>query len=245
MRTNQRPFGKSLPLSTRVVYMKSGLSRFGALVATRRAALGLSRDRVAELGGPSDTTLARLEQGAGPLPSRATLIKLDTALEWIPGSAAQALAGGEPIPVEGDETKKSDDALQVGSTEITVPLQLLTDLINQADVIANLTREMVDGDMIPLEVLDSSLAELSTSVTRLARIPVIGMFERNGGPGRAVPGMLSLAFAHHLDMPAHRADADPDDLEERLYLRWLAHREVDIDDETAARFLERWSRRTT
>jgi transcriptional regulator with XRE-family HTH domain len=224
-----------------VIRMESGLPRFGAIVAARRASLGRTRDRIAELGGPSDTTLANLEAGTGRVPSPATLVKLDTALDWAPGSAARTLAGGEPTPLEEHEADSST-SLQVGSNEIAVPLPLLTELINQADAIAGLAQD-ADGDSVPLEALQSKLADLSTSVTRLARIPVIGMLERNGGPGREVPGILALALAHHLDMPADRADADPADFEERLYLRWLAHRPVDIDDATAARFLERWSQR--
>lgn len=76
--------------------MSSKLKRLGRYVLARRESLGLTQGQVAERGGPSDTTLTKIENGTGPLPSKVTLKRLDKALEWEPGGAHQILEGGEP-----------------------------------------------------------------------------------------------------------------------------------------------------
>lgn len=71
---------------------------FGQQVRARREELGLTQAQVREAGGPSDTTLTKIESGEGPAPSRATLRKLEQALHWAEGSALTTLGGGEPVP---------------------------------------------------------------------------------------------------------------------------------------------------
>ena len=74
------------------------LPRFGRLVRTRREELGIQQEEVDDHGGPSSTTMSRVERGIAP-PSAKTLRKLDAGLQWQQGSAVRALEGGDPTPV--------------------------------------------------------------------------------------------------------------------------------------------------
>ncbi|GAB4677632.1 helix-turn-helix domain-containing protein [Mycobacterium avium] len=72
--------------------------RLANYVQEFRAMRGMSQKAVAANGGPSDTTLGKIEAGAWR-PKRGvdrTLEKLDRGLGWEPGSASRVLAGGEP-----------------------------------------------------------------------------------------------------------------------------------------------------
>lgn len=74
------------------------LGRFGRIVRERREELGLQQEDVRDHHGPSSTTMSGIERGA-ITPSPLTLRKLDTALQWVAGSAQIALGGGDPTPV--------------------------------------------------------------------------------------------------------------------------------------------------
>lgn len=66
----------------------------------RRARGTRSRKEIADAGGPSDTTLAKIETDTWR-PNRGvteTLEKLDNGLRWAPGTAAAILDGGTPVP---------------------------------------------------------------------------------------------------------------------------------------------------
>ena len=80
--------------------MPAGPERLARYVRARREELGLSQGDVSARGGPSDTTLSKIEAGTGGL-SRASVSKLDTALAWARGSARRVLDGGEPEPAAG------------------------------------------------------------------------------------------------------------------------------------------------
>lgn len=73
------------------------LARFGQIVRSRREELGIQQEDLDQYGGPSSTTLSRIERGIAP-PSAKTLRKLDVGLRWATGSAARTLDGGEPAP---------------------------------------------------------------------------------------------------------------------------------------------------
>ncbi|PYG00197.1 Helix-turn-helix domain-containing protein [Georgenia satyanarayanai] len=79
--------------------MSSDLKRFARIVLDRRNTLGLSQVDVWRAGGPSNSTLTKIEGGLPPEPSNATLRKLDVGLQWTPGSARSALSGGDPTPL--------------------------------------------------------------------------------------------------------------------------------------------------
>lgn len=76
--------------------MANGMARLAQAIADRRRALGRSQIGVWRSGGPSNSTLTRLENGEGDPPSPSTLRKLDKGLDWVPGSAAAVLNGGSP-----------------------------------------------------------------------------------------------------------------------------------------------------
>ncbi|AZF98784.1 immunity repressor [Gordonia phage Maridalia] len=79
-------------------------ARLGTLVRQRRAELGLTQKDVHQAGGPTDTTLTKIENGEWtPGNRKNTLRKLDAGLSWTTGSAARVLAGGEPTPLEDDD----------------------------------------------------------------------------------------------------------------------------------------------
>lgn len=73
--------------------------RLAYYVTAFRSTRGMSQKAVSANGGPSDTTLSKIETGEWR-PTRGvdqTLEKLDAGLGWQPGSASQVLAGGEPV----------------------------------------------------------------------------------------------------------------------------------------------------
>lgn len=76
------------------------LKRFGEVVKARRLELGLTQDEVTAVGGPSDKRQTKIENGAPPAPSLTTLAKVDRGLQWVSGSAARTVAGGEPTKLE-------------------------------------------------------------------------------------------------------------------------------------------------
>jgi hypothetical protein len=70
--------------------------RFGREIHARRKELGLTRDAVAALGGPSAVTQMRVENAEGSIPHVRTRNKFDAPMQWTVGSAARLWAGGEP-----------------------------------------------------------------------------------------------------------------------------------------------------
>lgn len=81
--------------------MSANTKRLGDAIHTRRQYLALNQQEVAAAGGPSDTTLSKLENNLIDVVSNATLRKLDRGLEWVRGSARRVLyEDGDPIPIE-------------------------------------------------------------------------------------------------------------------------------------------------
>lgn len=67
--------------------------RLGAAVQGRRNRLGLTQEEITERGGPSHSTLRRLERGdPGPYQGR-TLVSLEQALDWRSGTVQAILEG--------------------------------------------------------------------------------------------------------------------------------------------------------
>jgi hypothetical protein len=85
---------------------------FSRHVRKRMAELGLTQAAIRERGGPSDTTLRKILEGAPVGMTIATLSKLDHSLGWTKGSAARTLAGGDPVPKEGESVV--DDPVRGG-----------------------------------------------------------------------------------------------------------------------------------
>ncbi|MEJ9078543.1 helix-turn-helix transcriptional regulator [Gordonia malaquae] len=84
------------------------LERLARYVKSRRQHLGLRQDEVGARGGPSTTTLTKVENATPPAPATVTLRKLDRGLGWTAGSARRLLEGGEP-ETEGDDDSAAVD----------------------------------------------------------------------------------------------------------------------------------------
>jgi hypothetical protein len=75
-----------------------GVDRLIHFVDERIAQLNLSKEEVARRGGPARDTLAKIRgRRDQQTPMVGTLLRLDAALGWQPGSAAVALLGGQPL----------------------------------------------------------------------------------------------------------------------------------------------------
>lgn len=102
--------------SGNLVRMSPNLEALGQAVYDRRSQLGLTQDQVTKRGGPSDTTLTKIEN-ATTTPSPSTLRKLDAGLAWTPGSARRVLdgtgtweeSGYSPADIEGDVDVTPED----------------------------------------------------------------------------------------------------------------------------------------
>jgi hypothetical protein len=76
----------------------AGIDRLIHFVEARIAQLGLSKEEVARRGGPAVDTLVKIRgRRDQQSPMVGTLLRLDSALGWQPGSAAVILLGGRPL----------------------------------------------------------------------------------------------------------------------------------------------------
>lgn len=81
--------------------MSADAKLLGQFVKARREELGLSQQEVADAGGPSDTTMSKLENGLTDTVSNRTLKRLDSALGWEAGSARAAyVTGSTPVVIQ-------------------------------------------------------------------------------------------------------------------------------------------------
>ncbi|WP_328813496.1 XRE family transcriptional regulator [Rhodococcus sp. NBC_00297] len=200
-----------------------GYGRLAEYAWKRRTQLGLSRPQVRERGGPSVPTLKDIEEGSGRTVSAGTLGKLDTGLEWQPGSAADVLRGGEP------RSKSSTDVDAVlGPDTVVVSVRVVLDLLSISRELDAMARDRQD------------LAGLSALSRRMgvALRPIYGeyvtrLFEENRRRNGSLSPIYAM-FGQLLDEPSESTDEV--EREERLYRRWLAGRDVDVPAETVARF---------
>lgn len=84
-----------------------------AAVTARRAELGLAQTDLADAGGPSHTTVRRIERGLG-CQARA-LGEIDRALSWSSGTAAGLLAA-EAASLSTEDAR----ALAIGRAVLTL-----------------------------------------------------------------------------------------------------------------------------
>jgi transcriptional regulator with XRE-family HTH domain len=98
--------------------MEQNMATLGEAVTDRRRALGLSQEDVAALGGPSTTTLSKIEHGEARSIRRRTAQDLERALQWERGSVDVVLAGGAPTEIEGTETTERGTWPRVASEPV-------------------------------------------------------------------------------------------------------------------------------
>jgi DNA-binding XRE family transcriptional regulator len=140
------------------------LVRLRDCVARRRAELGLSQRRLAELAGVSLGTATRLERGAGP-PRVSTVPKLEDALEW-PRGTFQAIRDGEDppkVPPRGPDRSAHRVGPAMPGPSSATAMRSATQY-GQALSIAS---AVVAISAVCLEVLTSELNEPSARVTAL------------------------------------------------------------------------------
>lgn len=77
-------------------------SRLGAVIARRIDDLRLTRSDVQERGGPSPATVRAIINGRSRTLSVSKRRDLERALNWLPGSVDDVLAGGDPRIVRAD-----------------------------------------------------------------------------------------------------------------------------------------------
>lgn len=134
--------------------MKEGLERFASIVKRRREELGLRQDQLRDLGGPSTTTMTKVEN-AMDAPSPVTLRKLDAGLDWEPGSAARTLKGGDPTPIQGDASYLTN------GEDIGV---LLFALMSESDQLLDYLKEHGGNDEVRQLALNVDAAAQSVAV---------------------------------------------------------------------------------
>lgn len=242
--------------TVRTVVTHDQLVRFGRIMFERRTQLGMTRDEVHAAGGPSDTTLARIEKPsldtAPPRPK--TLRLLDAGLKLVPGNAALTLAGGnlqgieelhadEQLPEPEPElaTKPSmpshaDEADPLTFRRVSVDVSVVQRLIAASEQCL----AFLDRADLPESARSAARAakhELGTATGSLAAAHATEVLERAGGPGRDLPLTIELAYRSFLAEPA---SATGPERNEQLYRRWLAGRAHDLEPERAHEFARRW-----
>lgn len=76
--------------------MSANAANLARWVKARRDELDLTQMEVWMAGGPSNTTLTKIENAEMDGLTRTTARKLDAALQWEPGSARRVWEGGSP-----------------------------------------------------------------------------------------------------------------------------------------------------
>jgi hypothetical protein len=141
-----------------------GIDRLIHFVDERIAQLNLSKEEVARRGGPARDTLAKIRgRRDQQTPMVGTLLRLDAALGWQPGSAAVALLGGQPLSLTARSravSRPKKHALQRMS-EREIMVRLVCQLYDE------ITRLKADRDAIDARIRrlrtihDSFTAELT------------------------------------------------------------------------------------
>lgn len=111
--------------------MSSNAKRLGDAVRARRAELDLTQLEVWQAGGPSNTTLTKIENYEIETLTRTTARRLDAGLMWAPGSARAIWdKGATPEPANEQGLGHKD-------------IEWMRDQIGQADLGDDLRRRLL------------------------------------------------------------------------------------------------------
>lgn len=99
--------------------------RLGAKVLARREELGLAQAALQPLGGPSPSTIQKIELFEVASLKGATKIKLEIALGWTRGSVDRILRGAEPALILPPGAGGRVEVLYEGNGE-----RILIDIVN-------------------------------------------------------------------------------------------------------------------
>ena len=191
----------------------------------RRRELGLTRLDLAGCGGPSDTTLARIEAPTATtaFPRPSTLNRLDTGLRWAAGSAAGCLFMREPIPLDPSGREPHAYGYLREHDTVELPTEVLRHVITAVDSLNG-----SDGDAAVARLRDAADAMRWVYLTREV--------EGFRACGREIPDHLAIVVMSALMATGTTEPARPSRHDDRLYLRWL----VGLDDaDRDGRFLAR------
>lgn len=130
-------------------------------VDARLEQLQLSKVEAARRGFPNPSTLAKVRDKDGQnTPTVRTLLRIDRALGWQPGSAAVVLLGGFPLTVTARTTRRVRDKER--AAEPMTPDEVMTRLLGQLREEISLTRRdlaSVDDRLARLIVVHDRIAE--------------------------------------------------------------------------------------
>ncbi|KXP11605.1 hypothetical protein AXK57_21940 [Tsukamurella pulmonis] len=189
------------------------------------------------------------------MPRPSTLRRLDTGLQWAPGSASRCLDMRAPEPLEDLVADSGPFLPPVTSTAPDKPFSLPTAAVpaGATDAVVSLDIETVT---VPMEVFNQFFAvydayqtgalegdslddALAVVAQLLGAAHATELLERMGGPGRQVPSFLTLSLSRYLD--PHAFVVAPSGariaLTDQSYRRWLAGFKVADDGDVYRR---RW-----
>lgn len=203
-----------------------------AYVHHRLERLNLTMAAMKALGGPSEPTVGKIVAGRLTKPKTVTLTKLDTALQWKPGSAAAAFYdAAEPVAL-GEQ--RDHEPLRLGGGEIEIDTEQVLGLME----VQRQLNEIADQDAVPsLEAIRAIAATLDAEVSQIAVRWFSVMMSRNRPDGSLHPALADL-LAEALAVPVDPRDPNAED---RLYLRWLREGQatVGVDDAQHQAFHDR------
>ncbi|MDG3012185.1 helix-turn-helix transcriptional regulator [Rhodococcus sp. D2-41] len=165
------------------------MARLGQVIQQRRDnELGLTQEEVREAGGPSIATLSALENGVGKPPSRATLRKLDAALQWSPGSAERVWRGGTPdaltpaVPLtELDRTHAKYRALAQAGSVSGMVVVALTRVARVSEVAGNIAQ--LAAKLPPSDEADALVNAISEQLLTATDELLVAAVASEKGPG--------------------------------------------------------------
>lgn len=230
-------------LTSKVNPVRNGIEHLAAAVAERRKQLNLTLDQVKEAGGPSDVTTGKIEKALIPDPSARTLRRLDVGLQWLDGSAARTLSGGQPVPAEDIPSARTStpSAVDADADSVTLSLAVVNDLSDVAKLYERLAGTVKD------EQIASEIREINEHfdllVDRIMRAWLTAQLERKTtepSPLRGDP-MIEMLLGDYLNRTPQPPTAE--DADELHYLRWLTGRAGELDTATEQRFVAKWQAR--
>jgi hypothetical protein len=158
---------------------KRDWERLGDEVVRRRVHLGMkTREALADATRLSSRVLSDIEKGRRTSYGPGTLITVERALRWLPGSIERVLGGDQPlahedeeIPAEGGVYFTAETASRLEEGEVSVRFTSLSDLSRSAHKLNRALIREAAGDAYRLEVADR-VGEIAEKASRLTRVGI-------------------------------------------------------------------------
>lgn len=123
--------------------MSTNAERFAEIVKQRRLELDYNQLELWAAGGPSNTTLTKIENAEMADLNRNTAKKLDAGLRWTKGSAKATWEGGDPTPIGDDVDSKDAEYLRRAIEEANIDAEMRRALL--AALISNEPERTIDA----------------------------------------------------------------------------------------------------